>query len=189
MSEQSEGPGWWQASDGKWYSPEQRPATSAPPPPMSAPHSTPEPIQDPGGPATTSDPAPAIGATSWVVIGGIGAALVGSFLPWATAGPFTVSGTDGDGSLTLIASLIAGGCYAYHLQDRASRKGVRIAALVLMAITALIYVIDFADISSMVDNDLISVSPGIGLVLGTVGSIAAVIFLIIEMAKSRPSSS
>ncbi len=129
MSEQSEGPGWWQASDGKWYSPEQRPATSAPPPPTSAPHTTPGPIQDPGGPS-----APAIGATSWVVIGGIGAALVGSFLPWATAGPFTVSGTDGDGSLTLIASLIAGGCYAYHLQDRASRKGVRIAALVLMAI-------------------------------------------------------
>ncbi len=123
------------------------------------------------------------------MIGGIGAALVGSFLPWATAGPFTVSGTDGDGSLTLIASLIAGGCYAYHLQDRASRKGVRIAALVLMAITALIYVIDFADISSMVDNDLIDVSPGIGLILGTVGSIAAVISLIIEMARSRPSAS
>ena len=34
MSNASQGPGWWQASDGKWYAPEQAPATiSAPPPP------------------------------------------------------------------------------------------------------------------------------------------------------------
>ena len=25
MSDQSQGPGWWQASDGKWYAPEQHP--------------------------------------------------------------------------------------------------------------------------------------------------------------------
>ena len=31
MSDASQGPGWWMASDGKWYPPEQRPA--APPPP------------------------------------------------------------------------------------------------------------------------------------------------------------
>jgi uncharacterized RDD family membrane protein YckC len=30
MSDVSQGPGWWQASDGKWYSPEQRPAGQAP---------------------------------------------------------------------------------------------------------------------------------------------------------------
>ena len=30
MSDSSQGPGWWQASDGKWYSPEQRPAAQAP---------------------------------------------------------------------------------------------------------------------------------------------------------------
>ena len=35
MSEQSGGPGWWQASDGKWYPPEPGP----PPPPPTAPHS------------------------------------------------------------------------------------------------------------------------------------------------------
>ncbi len=28
MSDQSQGPGWWQASDNKWYPPETRPATS-----------------------------------------------------------------------------------------------------------------------------------------------------------------
>ena len=30
MSDVSQGPGWWQASDGKWYPPEQRPADPAP---------------------------------------------------------------------------------------------------------------------------------------------------------------
>jgi hypothetical protein len=35
MSDVSQGPGWWQASDGKWYSPEQASASAAaaPPPP------------------------------------------------------------------------------------------------------------------------------------------------------------
>lgn len=38
MSDTSQGPGWWQASDGKWYPPEQAPgAAPAGPPPGAAP--------------------------------------------------------------------------------------------------------------------------------------------------------
>lgn len=33
MSDVSQGPGWWLASDGKWYSPEQAPGYAAPTPP------------------------------------------------------------------------------------------------------------------------------------------------------------
>lgn len=33
MSDSAQGPGWWQASDGKWYPPESHPSYSAPPPP------------------------------------------------------------------------------------------------------------------------------------------------------------
>ncbi len=33
MSEQSMGPGWWQASDGRWYPPESAPAPTPPPAP------------------------------------------------------------------------------------------------------------------------------------------------------------
>ncbi len=33
MSDVSQGPGWWQASDGKWYRPEQHPSFRPPPPP------------------------------------------------------------------------------------------------------------------------------------------------------------
>lgn len=43
MSDASQGPGWWQASDGKWYPPEQAPQQAAPtgPPPGSAPGAMP----------------------------------------------------------------------------------------------------------------------------------------------------
>jgi hypothetical protein len=33
VSDAAQGPGWWQASDGKWYSPEQHPSNAPPPPP------------------------------------------------------------------------------------------------------------------------------------------------------------
>jgi hypothetical protein len=33
MSDTSQGPGWWRASDGKWYRPEQHPNYRPPPPP------------------------------------------------------------------------------------------------------------------------------------------------------------
>ena len=36
MSDVSQGPGWWLASDGKWYSPQQVPGESPPPPPPGA---------------------------------------------------------------------------------------------------------------------------------------------------------
>ena len=37
MSDLSQGPGWWQASDGKWYSPEKHPGYRPPPPPIAPP--------------------------------------------------------------------------------------------------------------------------------------------------------
>jgi hypothetical protein len=46
MSDQSQGPGWWVASDGRWYPPEQHPnytppASSLPPPPPAGENRTP----------------------------------------------------------------------------------------------------------------------------------------------------
>jgi len=37
VSDTAQGPGWWQASDGKWYPPEQHPNYAPPPPPNYAP--------------------------------------------------------------------------------------------------------------------------------------------------------
>ena len=71
MSDVAQGPGWWQASDGKWYSPEQVPgdATPSPPTPTPAipdgtgPLSVPLPGPDAGGvsPGYGSQPAPGYG--------------------------------------------------------------------------------------------------------------------------------
>ena len=37
VSEGAQGPGWWQASDGRWYPPEQHPQYQAPAPPVDRP--------------------------------------------------------------------------------------------------------------------------------------------------------
>lgn len=53
MSDVSQGPGWWQASDGKWYPPEQAAPTSppaGPPPGYSAPTGPPPGYGAPAGP-------------------------------------------------------------------------------------------------------------------------------------------
>jgi Domain of unknown function (DUF4282) len=44
MSDSSQGPGWWQASDGKWYPPEKAPEPPPPPIPGSGPLPGPEPL-------------------------------------------------------------------------------------------------------------------------------------------------
>src|SRR3954468_8335462 len=59
MSEQSQGPGWWKASDGKWYPPEQAPAA---PPPSTAPIAAPPPAGAPVGPPLGPPGAPPPGA-------------------------------------------------------------------------------------------------------------------------------
>jgi hypothetical protein len=53
MSDVSQGPGWWQASDGKWYPPQPAAPTTAPPPPPAygpppAPQWTPPPAKKGG---------------------------------------------------------------------------------------------------------------------------------------------
>jgi hypothetical protein len=64
MSDSSQGPGWWQASDGKWYAPEQHPdyqppaPAPAPPPTAQQPPIPPGPAAPPYG-APPPGPAPA----------------------------------------------------------------------------------------------------------------------------------
>jgi len=76
MSDASQGPGWWLASDGKWYPPEPvapPPPSAAPPPPVAAPAppaSAPPPaeappaVPPPAAPTTTAAPAGAAAAPS-----------------------------------------------------------------------------------------------------------------------------
>jgi hypothetical protein len=52
-ADSSQGPGWWQASDGKWYPPEQKPGAAPSTPASSPPASSPA----SGPPATSAMPA------------------------------------------------------------------------------------------------------------------------------------
>jgi hypothetical protein len=55
MSDASQGPGWWLASDGKWYPPESAPAPPPPPPPPpAAPQVQTEPVTAKGVTGTVS---------------------------------------------------------------------------------------------------------------------------------------
>src|SRR3546814_4443455 len=89
MSEQSQGPGWWVASDGKWYPPEQAPGPAPIPPPP-----------PPPAPVSTAD-----STARNLMLAGAGAITIGSLLPWASAtsifGTVSKAGTDGDGIITL----------------------------------------------------------------------------------------
>jgi hypothetical protein len=90
MSDVSNGPGWWQASDGKWYPPQEQASyeAPAPPPPSSAP--------------STSRPASSAGSFSfdmsrWSQVERITAIatlvlFISLFLPWFTYAGFSVDG-------------------------------------------------------------------------------------------------
>jgi hypothetical protein len=73
MSDSSQGPGWWQASDGRWYPPQSHPAQQAAPAPPA--YGAPPPAAY-GAPAATKS-----GMPGWVkallIIGGILVVLVG----------------------------------------------------------------------------------------------------------------
>lgn len=94
MSDQSQGPGWWQASDGKWYPPEQAPGVQPPTtapiggPPTQPPATPPGgPSIPPGGPAPYAAPAAGAAAggsnTGKIVAVVVALALIGGGVAFA----------------------------------------------------------------------------------------------------------
>jgi hypothetical protein len=111
MSDVSQGLGWWQASDLKWYPPERHPDYVPPPPPPPAddvteaggqaagtlagppPQALPVPspdtqtvvVQMPAvSHATVKDAVAKLSVTAWLLFGGFVIAAVGIFFPWQT---------------------------------------------------------------------------------------------------------
>lgn len=68
MSDISQGEGWWQASDHKWYPPEQHPDFQAPPEPAAP---------APAPPPPAAPPAPASSNAKWIVVGVLALAVIG----------------------------------------------------------------------------------------------------------------
>lgn len=93
MSEQSQGPGWWQASDGRWYPPEQAPAELQQQPPPTQPFgATPPPTAPiptamptaPAGPEPAPAPRSGIGTGPIIAIVVAAIAIIAGIVFFAT---------------------------------------------------------------------------------------------------------
>ncbi len=210
MSDVSQGPGWWQASDGRWYAPELHPHHVPPPPPPSA---TPPPPPTTSGPpppgwaqpaAGPLPPDPGLSAPQpgsrrplgpakllpGIVIGAGVLVVLGSLLPWATVssgiGSLSVDGTSGDGKLTLILGVIALVMGVVLLQ-RGAGVGWLVGTGVVFLVTLGVSIKDASDISSFGDQvtALVGVHVGFGLWLCILGSIAGVVATALLLVQRR----
>jgi hypothetical protein len=126
-------------------------------------------------PARAPEPSPSPGAstaprqvgaqTRWFLIGAGILMAIGSFLPWARAGIFSVAGTEGDGILTLIAGVIIA---IVGVANRATLI-TGIGTVVVAGFSVWVVVNVFNNLSSDVS------SIGTGLVLTGIASLFALI--------------
>ncbi len=175
MSDAPQTPDWWQASDGKWYPPEQRPAPPTAPPPPGTPQ--------PQGPALVDTPR-SRPAARWLLAAGAALVILGAPLPWAEVsapfvGTLTKSGTEGDGVITLILGFALVGLGAPAIFGGKRLKiGLGLGALVVAVLVLLVAVVDIVDVQDIV-NDIeaegavATASVGIGLWLTAIGGALA----------------
>jgi hypothetical protein len=97
-----------------------------------------------------------------MIVAGGGMAFASAFLPWATVGPFTINGTDGDGQITLVLGVILAVLGAIRLIGKGGKAISWVAAGVAGAI-GLIGAYHFNNLDSEVS------SVGIG-VYGTIAA-------------------
>jgi hypothetical protein len=113
--------------------------------------------------------------------------ILGALGPWAKAfGVVSVSGTDGDGVLVLIAGLIVGGAVLLH------RHGTRVWAVVIGILAALVgaatSIYDLANIKSVVDDSSGFVTVGWGLWVDSIASVSAVVALLVFAWAGRSTT-
>ncbi len=132
------------------------------------------------GPAAAAAIAPVSKAGPIVMVVSAVAAALGSTMPWATAGLFSKAGTDGDGMLTLLAAIVAGGVAGIAV----GAVGARVVAAVLGMLAgigiAAVAAYDFLDVSN---TEIIE--PGSGLIVTGLGGVALVVGAIVTLAQRR----
>ena len=108
-------------------------------------------------------------------------------------GTVKISGTDGDGIITMFLSLIIiGGIAAYLFVEQLAQKWWRaIPVIAIGAILLLIAIIDWASIGSKAgdfNEDVVNVSVGAGLVLILLASIAIIAFGVLALLNDRKNN-
>ena len=211
MSNTSQGPGWWLASDGRWYPPESHPYHRPPPPPPPGqwPPSNGGGVSN--GPPSVNHAVGWIGsrkltnAAPWTFIA-VGVLLaLGSFLPWATAatsfGTFTEYGMSSGGAVTLICAALVATVGILLLRGTVTEGwliGAGVALLIALAVSlykvnSFHYMLYYSPTSQPVgEYDPLSAGAGLTLcvIVSSLGLIAAVfIFINHRKAAKRPAQS
>ena len=194
MSDVSHGPGWWQASDGKWYQPESHPNYVPPPTPPPAPITSPGWTQPPVGAAShqsgTGFTLNSIKPLPGTVIGSGAVLALGSVLPWATVssafGSISVNGTSGDGGITLVLGVIAIVMGVLLVRGFVATGWlVGTGAVFLVALGVSLHdASDVSSVSSRISND-IGLSVGFGLWLCLLASIAGLVATVVLFVQRR----
>jgi hypothetical protein len=196
MSDASQGPGWWIASDGKWYPPQPIAApppvvapvvqpTVAPPPAAAQPqYAQPQYAAAQTVAATFTSPVSGMSAASraslvplGALVGVVGALLLllGALLPWLSYHSITVAGIRGNGILTLAIGIGVIGLAACLFVARKSHIVATTLAIAMTTAAATAFVIsglNVMDIGRQMSGGLLGgTSTGIGLWITLVASI------------------
>ena len=118
--------------------------------------------------------------TSVLTVAGAAAVFIGAFLPWASIGAFSAAGTDGDGVITLVLAIGAGGLGAAGLSK--ANAGLLVGSLICAALIFLIGAYDMANISAFADAPF-GLEPRIGggLYLTVVGAVAGLVSAVLAL--------
>ena len=112
-------------------------------------------------------------------------------MPWVQAGPFSVSGTDGDGVITLVLSLVLA-ILGFRLRGKTDHRvstGFKVACFILSAVIAAVAIYDIINVESDADADaFIEVSAGTGLYLTAVAGFIGIVtaFRLKRKPKQEP---
>lgn len=129
--------------------------------------------------AGTAPAAPRLPPIVVITYGALGAAFIGSFLPWARVLFVTVNGTDGDGVITALAAAGAALCLFLATREEPAQRKLLIAACALSLLCAGVYLYDANQLAREYGEDAgmfgeITVQPQMGLYLGVLGAVLAV---------------
>lgn len=118
-------------------------------------------------------------------IGLVGALMVfiGAFLPWASWGGFSASGTEGDGIITLVFGIIVGALIYFRSWDSKNKAISSVIGLLVLAIG----VYDASNIASVADAPFgIGVEVGTGLYITVLGGLIVLLAGILGFLSEEP---
>jgi len=124
------------------------------------------------------------------VLVGAAAAALGSILPWASVLAFSVNGFDGDGKITLIASGFSITCLVAALRVKGRQLLLAVLSTLGLGVAAGTFIYDAVTITKAIDKSQSEIlgsiiRPGVGLLIGVVGSTLAFVVSLTLIAHTR----